>query len=336
MIDFEQLGYNEFWKNEFEASCKELLGAKGVLEETAEYKRYVLGRVTSLDRNLPEVTTKDFVQRSELCAAIKKSDDSQIAVGDWVVLEQAKEHEHPIIVSVLCRRSKIARIKNVGRKNQIQNQVLAANVNCVFVCQSLSGKGIDLDLLVRQMVAVRAQNLDCIFIFTKADTVENEFIEAECEKVRQVMPDESIIISSLDDKEDALCAIKKLCSFGKTGFLLGESGVGKSSLINALVQESAQKIAQVRKCDDKGRHTTVARRMLAIPNAGVIIDAPGLKTLQISNTKSTLSRAFPDIAAKARNCRFADCNHDGVPGCAVQDAIAPKRLKAYLKLVKEL
>ncbi len=328
MIDFGQLGYSEFWQACFDEQVSKLQGAaKGSL---------VLGRITSLDRNLPQVTAGSFERRAELSAAIKKSDDSQVAVGDWVVLEQTKEHEHPIIVSVLDRRSKIARIKNVGRKNQIQNQVLAANVDCVFVCQSLSGAGIDLKLLVRQMVAVRGQNIDCAFIFTKADTVTSAFIEKECKKVKEVMPKEEIITSSKDDRQAAILAIKKLCAFGKTSFLLGESGTGKSSLINALVGQDTQKVAQVRKSDDKGRHTTVARKMLAIPEAGVIIDAPGIKTLQISDTKSTLLRAFPDIAAQARNCRFADCTHNHEPGCAVENSIEPARLEVYQRLVNEL
>lgn len=389
MIEFEQLGCTDELRREFEEACAALPAPAGKL---------VLGRVTSLDRHLPAVVCAgsdvegEGERRCELAAAIKKSGDSQVAVGDWVVVDAAPGHEHPVICRILKRRGCLKRVKRVGREGQTQVQVLASGVDRVFVCQSLSGAGVDAGLLVRQMAAVRGCGAECSFVFTKADVAGEEAARAALAQAAAVMPDVEALASPAcaagaagvadaggtadaggavggeagrggadggvpgasavpDDAAFAASSnggnadeslsyrlepvtkrLRDACPPGSTALFLGESGVGKSTLVNALVGANAQQTGEVRARDDKGRHTTVARRMLCVPGGGVVIDAPGLRTLQILDLDESLRRAFPDIARLAYGCRFSDCTHTHEPGCAVRGAVPDARLAAYLRL----
>ena len=123
--------------------------------------------------------------------------------------------------------------------------------------------------------------------------------------------------------------------------ILGESGAGKSTLLNALLGQDALATGAVRERDDAGRHTTVARMMVKVPGAGVICDAPGLRSLPLVGHERGLALAFPEIAELAGECRFRDCTHGSEPGCAVRAAgrageLDEVRLQAYLALADEM
>lgn len=294
-------------------------------------KECVLGCVVSLDRNWPLVRTREGEVRAELTASIKKSEDSIVAVGDWVALWQPKDHEWAVIEQVLPRKSEIARVKRIGRERQPRRQVLAANVDKVLICQSLTGSGVDMRLLIRQMVAVAGCGADPVFLLTKADLVGDEQAQEALHEIARVAPDVPAYVISSNDGE-SVELVRSLCTPKSIVLLLGESGVGKSSLVNALLGEEAHAVGDVRASDDKGRHTTVARRMVACPGGGIIIDAPGLRTLQILDMPRSLRRAFSDIEEAGQRCKFRDCTHTDEPECAVRDAIAPERLDAYRRL----
>lgn len=319
MIAFEELGATDAVQAAYDAACKKLGAGAG--------RRY-LGRVVSLDRGFPLVRTAVDEQRAELAASIKKSADSIVAVGDWVVLACPEGHEKAVIEQVLPRRTELARVKRVGRERQPRRQVLAANVDTVFVCHSLTGEGIDCNLLVRQMCAVMGCDVTCVFVFTKSDLVGAHEAAEQVAQVAGFAPDIPVLCLGAGDAE-GLDALRTLCPPGSTSLLLGESGVGKSSLVNALTGEDAAAVGEVRESDDKGRHTTVARRMVALSGGGVLIDAPGLRTLQVLDVDASVAAAFPDILDAACDCRFRDCKHEGEPGCAVVGSIPEGRLAAY-------
>jgi len=128
---------------------------------------------------------------------------------------------------------------------------------------------------------------------------------------------------------------------GKTGALLGSSGVGKSTIINRLVGREVQKTRDIRESDSKGRHTTTHRQLVFLPNGGFLIDTPGMRELQLWDVGEAVKETFDDIEALALECRFSDCRHRDEPRCAVKTAVeegrlSASRLESYVKLQDEL
>ena len=315
MIVWEDLGFTEA-----------VAAWAGALEDGLEP-----GRVTSLDRGYPLVNTASEELRAELATEIKKSDDSIVAVGDWVALRIPEGHEKAIIAQIMPRRVEIARVKRVGREKQVRRQVLAANVDLVFLCQSLTGEGLDIRLAARQMTAACGCGARPVFVLTKADCVEPRQVDDARAQLAQLAPSVPClaIASKLDQGVEE---IRALIAPGMTALLLGESGVGKSTLVNALLGAEYMATSAVRASDDRGRHTTVARRIWKVPGGGLIIDAPGLRTLQIMDLEQALEAAFPDIVELSQGCKFSDCSHTHEPGCNVCGQVPQLRLEAFLAL----
>lgn len=136
-------------------------------------------------------------------------------------------------------------------------------------------------------------------------------------------------------------AVRALVPEGIVAIVLGESGAGKSTLLNALLGREVLETGAVREADDMGRHTTVARRMVSLPGAGIVVDEPGLRSLPIVGHERGLAMVFPEIAEAARGCRFRDCTHTHEPGCGVRAGLeagsfSPARLDCYLAIALEM
>lgn len=297
-----------------------------------------LARVVRVDRGLPLIASAIGLERAEPAAHLVKSADSaasRATVGDWVALGRPEGHEMPIIEAILPRKSAFTR-RDPGEETG--EQVLVANVDLVFVVQSLSGDGINVRRLERELVVAWDSGATPVVVLTKSDLCEDA--EAQVALAEEVAHGTRVIVESAITGQ-GVDEVVELIGPGVTATLLGGSGVGKSTLINRIVDAELLATGEVRERDDKGRHTTVAREMVEVPGGGVVIDTPGMRGLGLWDAEAGMEAAFPDIEALAQRCRFRDCSHQGEPGCAVaaaveDGALPERRLESYLRLTKEI
>ncbi|MBR3315000.1 MAG: GTPase RsgA [Atopobiaceae bacterium] len=313
-----------------------------------------LGCVVRLDRGFPAVLTEREAFRAEFAARLTKGEFSKVAVGDWVCVRSPHGHDMGIIERILPRTSDIARWKGGNRG---ERQTLAANVDVVLVVQALEEWRVSSGRITRSAVVARDCGARVVVVLTKADEADEALVRSSVNLVSEVLGEGSpiAVVASLGADEEyadlraatedagalwGVESVRALVPPGEVGIMLGPSGVGKSTLLNALLGREALETGAVRESDGVGRHTTVTRRMVAIPGAGTIVDAPGLRTLQMVGHERGLALVFPDIADAARGCRFRNCTHTHEPGCEVRaqfgDPEDSPRLAAYLALASEM
>jgi ribosome biogenesis GTPase len=256
------------------------------------------------------------------------------AVGDWVALETTSPEQIALIHGVLERKSKFSR-KVAG--DRLDEQVLAANIDIAFLVMGLDAN-YNLRRLERFLTVAWESGARPIIILNKSDLCAS--VEECTQEVLASAQGADVIVMSAKRNED-VAPILSLLTPGITGVLLGSSGVGKSTITNVLLGEEHSKVQDVRASDGHGRHTTMYRELLVLPNGGIIIDTPGLRELQIWDGKEGIQDSFNDIEEFAVNCRFRDCKHEAEPGCAVKKAIEdgmldPDRYESYQKLLREI
>jgi ribosome biogenesis GTPase / thiamine phosphate phosphatase len=255
------------------------------------------------------------------------------AVGDWVSLKLRKSSEAALICTVLPRQNRFCR-KAAGKR--IVEQVIAANVDTALVVIAL-----DDDFNPRRAERYIAQcwesGVKAVLLLNKADKCEDASRKAaEMERVTLGNPVSVVSARTGSGME----AVERLLIAGHTLVMLGSSGAGKSTITNRLLREPLQKVNEVRLSDNRGRHTTTARELFALPGGALLIDTPGLRELQLWDTEEGLTQAFADIDLLAARCRFKDCRHELEPGCAVRAAVQGgeldlARLENRRKLLRE-
>jgi ribosome biogenesis GTPase len=265
-----------------------------------------------------------------------RGEDVWPAVGDWVALERLGRRDG-VIRQVLPRRSKLAR-KVPGARSE--EQVLAANVDRVFLVM-----GLDDDFSQRRLerlaVVTREGGAEPVVVLSKADLLADDALAERIAEARAAAPGVPVFAVSVPSGR----GLEPLAAYlvpTETIALLGSSGAGKSTLLNRLVGREVMATGAVRESDSRGRHTTVHRELVALPNGSLLIDNPGLREVQLwSEGGEGLEETFEDVEELAAACRFRDCTHEQEPGCALRAAIEagildPARLAAYRALAAEI
>jgi len=254
------------------------------------------------------------------------------AVGDWVGLSHL---DGPVLIqAVLPRKSRFAR---PARGDVPGAQVVAANVDLVLIVAGLD-HDYNLRRIERYLALAWSSGAEPVIVLNKADVCPE--VGERLAAVASVAPGVPVRVTSARDGV-GLDGIAPLLEAGRTVALLGSSGVGKSTLVNALLGWDRQATTEVRADDQRGRHTTTMRELLATPSGALLIDSPGMRSVGMWEADEGIESAFSDVDALAADCRFTDCSHGPEPGCAVQAAIsdgtlAAARLDSRRRLEREL
>jgi len=256
------------------------------------------------------------------------------AVGDWVVVRKLADENRGAITAVLPRRSWFSR-RMAGHVTD--EQVVAANVDVVFIVMALDDD-FSPRRLERYLLLARESGASPVILLTKPDVCVD--VPARVAEIAALAGDVPVHVVS-PKFDQGLDRVAEHVPAGKTGALLGSSGVGKSTIINRLVGREVQKTRDIRESDSKGRHTTTHRQLVFLPNGGFLIDTPGMRELQLWDVGEAVKETFDDIEALALECRFSDCRHRDEPRCAVKTAVeegrlSASRLESYVKLQDEL
>jgi len=280
--------------------------------------------------------------RAQHSIELVKNAAVRATIGDVVELGFPPEQDTPLITTIAPRRTALVRRSMVESIHEgagrFEEQVLAANMDIVFVVTALGKRPIDGDYLARQLVMAHQSGADVALILAKADQAAH--LDTDLASATLIASGCPVIIESAVTGE-GLATIAALLAEHKIGVLLGRSGVGKSTIINELLGAPLLKTGSVRARDRGGRHTTVARRLVMLPQGGALIDTPGLRSLGLYGAREGLARTFPDIEAYAATCYYRDCTHSSEPDCAAKEAVAAgaldaRRLSSYQLIYPEV
>lgn len=296
----------------------------------------LIGRVKRLDRGWSTflcVTVGEIAEAQILRECRVRNIGADVAVGDWILVTPDLER----IMKVLPRQSRLVRrASSDGIRNE--DQTLAANINFVFLVHGLDNAPNE-RRLERELVLAFDSGARPVVVLTKSDIASASAItETQATMVATSLGVRVHVVSSVTG--DGLTELRDYTRGGATIVVLGASGVGKSTLVNALTGTESQQTGATREGDNKGRHTTTAVDLVALPEAGWLIDTPGVRAVSLWTSGRGIERAFEDIFTLAERCKFRDCKHDTEPACAVQAAIVTgaldaARLESMGRLVEE-
>jgi ribosome biogenesis GTPase len=300
-------------------------------------------RITSEDKSAYRVQAEEGEFTAVLAGKMRYDVNPEFgypAVGDWVAAIRADKH-YCVIHAILPRKSKFSRKSEYRQKAdgiKTEEQVLAANIDTVFIVTALDGENFNLRRLERYLTLAWKSGAAPVIILNKVDLCPDSFTcVRNAEDIAIGVP----VYTVSATENIGMANIRNYIYPGQTAALLGSSGVGKSALINTLLGSKKQTTNETRSVDGKGRHTTTRRELILLPDGGMIMDTPGMRELQMWGNEADLQDSFDDIELLTLQCRFNDCLHDTEPGCAVREALENDdldihRYESYLKLHKEL
>ena len=329
------LGWDAGWAEAFAAHRA---AGRRPARVVAVHKETSIVRDGALAADRPAIVSGRFRH-----AALVSSDYP--AVGDWVALEadgaEAGPSDPAVITAIVPRRSAFRRrAADASRRSAsglADEQVMAANVDVAFLVAGLD-RDFNLRRLERYLAVAWSSGVSPVIVLNKADIADD--LEGRLVAIAAVAPGvPAVVLSALTG--DNLADLGAYLRPGRTVVVLGSSGVGKSTLVNALLGHEAQATAAVRTDDSRGRHTTTHRELFVLPGGALLVDTPGIRALEVAGAEEGVEAAFDEIATLASRCRFRDCRHEREPGCAVRRAVADgtlgeDRLASHQKLEREL
>ena len=275
------------------------------------------GRVIVQHRDGYLVVTDDGELRGKISGRLvhEAEEGGYPAVGDWVALALNPADGAATIHAVLPRRT--AFVRRAATDSSLGLQVIAANIDVAFVVTSLNAD-LNARRIERYLAAAWQSGARPVVVLTKADLSDDAQGQAgEITALAAGCP----VLTVSARQGLGLEAVLAQLGPGETGVLIGSSGVGKSTLVNALLGEDRMAIHAIRDGDDHGRHTTSHRQLILLPSGGLILDTPGIREVGLIDADEGVSLVFDDIERLIQDCRFNDCRHDNEPGCAVQAAL---------------
>ncbi|MEO8571304.1 MAG: ribosome small subunit-dependent GTPase A [Chloroflexota bacterium] len=319
----EVLGWDPAWAETFAPHAAEGRRAARVL---AVHRETSIVRDESGDR--PAAVSGSF--RFEALATADYP-----TVGDWVALG-----DDGVIVAVLPRRSAFKRMAADGSRRVAgldDEQIMASNIDIALLVAGLDND-FNLRRIERYLAIAWSSSIAPVVVLNKSDLAEDiDSRLVAVESIAHGVP--TVAVSAWTGA--GLQELREHLRPGMTAAILGSSGVGKSTMVNALLGEDRQKTAEVRGSDSRGRHTTTHRELFELPGGALLVDTPGIRALEVLGADEGLDSAFDDVTELANACRFSDCAHEGEPGCAVREALADGRLSedrlaSHRKLEKEI
>ncbi|MBT4160927.1 MAG: ribosome small subunit-dependent GTPase A [Gammaproteobacteria bacterium] len=322
-MKLEELGWSHFFQQQILSLEEDCVPARICRQDVNQY--LLLSENGVLTGKLPGRLRREAFSKADLPT-----------VGDWVLVKQIVGGEQGTvqIEKLLERRSRFSR-QEAG--DIVDEQVIAANIDTVFIVSGLD-EDFNISRIERYLLLSRDSGALPVILLNKSDVCDtlDQYLDA-LRPIARGTPFHVISAKGQTGLED----VRQYISSGTTCALMGSSGVGKSTVINALLGYDRFETGSVREADGTGRHTTTFREMVEIPSGGLIIDTPGMRELQVWGDASSLAQSFEDIEDLALNCKFGDCKHDTEPGCAIASAITAgeldsERLESYRKFDREL
>ena len=315
------------------------LGFNQALKEYIEknnLNEFSIGRVAQQHKDSYVVMTEEGSKRAVITGnlrygALAKTDLP--VVGDWVLLIASDDLY--LIYQVLPRHSRLERqaVQSLG-----ESQLIATNIDQALIVQSVD-QNFNLNRLERYVTICYAGNIEPVAVLNKIDLLTEEKLKALVKKIEERLPNIPLLISTTvvdNGARDLLNGLEPR----KTYCLVGSSGVGKSSLINAMTKQNLMKVREISDMHQKGKHTTTHRELIILDNGAMVIDTPGMRELGVLDDGDSISQTFDQIDMLSESCHFADCSHTNEPGCAVlkaieEGALDASSLKNFKKLQRE-